>query len=206
MKPKVSAATIRPISTIAAFLRPMYCARMPSGKRISAPARIGTEIMKPFSAALRLKLSLMKGAIAPFRTQIAKQKSKYRKEAARVGQWPALAKDLKSDIGVEGAGWDGSVAEAAAGGLCATGSVRGALAAPCDPSADRGRLAAPADRSSATVPATKHLPCRHLDGACLAWCVLGVPSQERRMTLLPPGSRSRLSRHAEDPCRGSGPA
>ncbi|GIX52692.1 hypothetical protein CQA4T8M7_19480 [Sphaerotilus natans] len=65
----------------------------------------------------------MKGAIAPFRTQIAKQKSKYRKEAARVGQWPALAKDLKSDIGMEGRGWDGSVAARAAGacarqGLC----------------------------------------------------------------------------------------
>ena len=39
---------ISPISTIAALLRPMYCAITPSGKRISAPARMGTEIMNPF--------------------------------------------------------------------------------------------------------------------------------------------------------------
>lgn len=44
---------ISAISTIAAFLRPMYCDSTPSGKRISAPARIGTEIMKPFCAASR---------------------------------------------------------------------------------------------------------------------------------------------------------
>ena len=67
---------IRPISTIAAFLRPMYCASTPSGKRISAPARIGTETMKPFWAAFSPNDSLMNGPIAPLSTQIAKQKSK----------------------------------------------------------------------------------------------------------------------------------
>lgn len=70
------AAMTSPISTIAARLRPMYCASTPSGKRISAPAMIGTEIMKPFWAGESLNSSLMKGAMAPFSTQIAKQKSK----------------------------------------------------------------------------------------------------------------------------------
>ena len=53
----------------------MYCASTPSGKRISAPARIGTETMKPFCAALSWKDSLMNGAIAPLSTQM-QQKSK----------------------------------------------------------------------------------------------------------------------------------
>ena len=61
---------------MAAFLRPMYCDSTPSGKRISAPARIGTDTMKPFWAAVRLNVSLMNGAMAPFSTQMAKQKSK----------------------------------------------------------------------------------------------------------------------------------
>jgi len=74
--PDATPCQSRSISTIAAFLRPMYCDSTPSGKRISAPARIGTDTMKPFWAALSWKLSLMKGAIAPFSTQIAKQKSK----------------------------------------------------------------------------------------------------------------------------------
>ncbi len=74
--PKASATTIRPISTSAAFFRPMYWASTPSGKRINAPARIGTEIMKPFCAAVSWNASLMKGAMAPFKTQTAKQKSK----------------------------------------------------------------------------------------------------------------------------------
>ena len=54
----------------------MYWASTPNGKRMKAPARMGTEIMKPFCAALRWKVSLMKGAMAPLSTQIAKQKSK----------------------------------------------------------------------------------------------------------------------------------
>ena len=54
----------------------MYCASTPSGKRISAPAMIGTETMKPLLAASRWKASLMNGAMAPFSTQTAKQKSK----------------------------------------------------------------------------------------------------------------------------------
>src|SRR4051812_31740538 len=91
---------IRLISTIAAFLRPMYCDSTPSGKRISAPARMGTETMKPFCAADRWKLSLMNGAIAPLSTQMAKQKSKYRKDANSVGQWPERTKVLKLDMGV----------------------------------------------------------------------------------------------------------
>ena len=43
---------------------------------MKAPARIGTEIMKPFCAGVRSKVSLMNGAMAPFNTQMAKQKSK----------------------------------------------------------------------------------------------------------------------------------
>jgi len=54
----------------------MYCDRTPSGNRISAPARMGTDTMKPFCAGVSEKVSLMNGAIAPLRTQIAKQKSK----------------------------------------------------------------------------------------------------------------------------------
>ncbi len=42
------------ISVIAAFLRPIYWARIPSGKRISAPARIGSEIMNPVWAGVSL--------------------------------------------------------------------------------------------------------------------------------------------------------
>ncbi len=54
----------------------MYCDSTPSGKRISAPARIGTDSMKPFCAASSWKVSLMNGPMAPLSTQIAKQKSK----------------------------------------------------------------------------------------------------------------------------------
>ena len=41
------------ISTSAAFLRPMYCDITPSGKRISAPARVGSEIMKAACCGVR---------------------------------------------------------------------------------------------------------------------------------------------------------
>ena len=98
-----SAITISPISTMAAFLRPMYCDNTPSGKRIKAPASIGTEIMKPFWAGESPYSSLMKGPMAPLSTQTAKQKSKYKNEAARVGQWPERKKVLKFDMG----GWCG---------------------------------------------------------------------------------------------------
>jgi hypothetical protein len=47
-KPTARPMEMRPISTCAAFLRPMYCERMPSGNRIRAPAMTGTEIMNPF--------------------------------------------------------------------------------------------------------------------------------------------------------------
>ena len=52
--PTTSASTIRPISTMAAFLRPIYWASTPSGKRMIAPARIGSEIMKPVWAGVSL--------------------------------------------------------------------------------------------------------------------------------------------------------
>ena len=35
----------------------MYCASTPSGKRISAPARMGTDSMKPFCAGVSWKAS-----------------------------------------------------------------------------------------------------------------------------------------------------
>ncbi len=70
------ASSIIDISTMAAFLRPMYCDRMPSGKRMNAPANVGTETIKPVCAALNLKLSEMNGPIAPFKTQTANEKSK----------------------------------------------------------------------------------------------------------------------------------
>ena len=89
---------IRPISTMAAFLRPMYCDSTPSGKRISAPAMIGTDTMKPFCAASSWNASPMKGAIAPFSTQIAKVKSKYKKAANSVGGCPAFRNVLKLAI------------------------------------------------------------------------------------------------------------
>src|SRR3989304_3466608 len=92
------AANINPISTSAAFFLPIYWDKTPSGKRISAPDIIGTEIINPFCAGLRLKYSLINGAMAPFSTQIAKQKSKYRNEANNVGGCPAFKKVLKFAI------------------------------------------------------------------------------------------------------------
>jgi hypothetical protein len=47
---------------------------LPSGKRISA--RVGTDTINPVFAALRWKASEMKGPMAPFKTQMAKEKSK----------------------------------------------------------------------------------------------------------------------------------
>ncbi len=41
------------ISTIAAFFLPMYCERTPSGKRMNAPASVGTETIKAICAGLR---------------------------------------------------------------------------------------------------------------------------------------------------------
>ena len=75
-KPNSRAMTIRTISTSVAFLRPMYCDSRPRGKRMRAPATMGTESIRPFCAALSPKASLMKGAIAPFRTQTAKENPK----------------------------------------------------------------------------------------------------------------------------------
>ena len=42
------------ISTSVAFLRPMYCASTPRGKRISAPAKMGMDSITPFCAGERL--------------------------------------------------------------------------------------------------------------------------------------------------------
>jgi len=67
---------IIPISTRAAFFRPMYWETIPRGKRISAPAMTGTAIMTPFWEASNPNSAEMKGAMAPLSTQMAKQKSK----------------------------------------------------------------------------------------------------------------------------------
>src|SRR3989337_3469378 len=85
-----------PISTNAAHFLPMYCARTPRGKRKSAPDIIGTEIIKPFCAGVKPNCSLMNGDMAPFKTHIAKQKSKYRSAIKSVGQWPDFQNPLSS--------------------------------------------------------------------------------------------------------------
>ena len=52
----------------------MYWATFPSGKRMMAPAKMGTESMKPTWAGLRLEATLwMNGAMAPFITQTPQQ-------------------------------------------------------------------------------------------------------------------------------------
>ena len=94
-KPNSMATAIKPISTSVAFLRPMYCDSKPSGKRISAPAMMGTDSISPFSAGLRLKVSEMKGAMAPLSTQMQQENEKYRNAAKRVGECPDLRNCLK---------------------------------------------------------------------------------------------------------------
>ena len=64
------------ISTSVAFLRPMYCARMPSGKRMSAPAKMGMDSIMPICVGVSWKLSRMNGAMAPLITQTAHEKPK----------------------------------------------------------------------------------------------------------------------------------
>ena len=83
--PNSMAAAINAISTSVAFLRPMYCDSKPSGKRISAPAMMGMDSIKPFCAGLRLKVSEMNGAIAPLSTQMQHEKEKYKNAAPNVG-------------------------------------------------------------------------------------------------------------------------
>ena len=73
----------------------MYCDSTPSGKRISAPAMMGTDSIRPFCAGVRWKVSLMNGAIAPFSTQMQHENAKYRKAANSVGAWPVRRKFLK---------------------------------------------------------------------------------------------------------------
>src|SRR3989337_432594 len=90
---------IWPISTRAAYLLPMYWAKSPRGKRMRAPEIIGIEIMKPCWAGDRPNSSEMNGAMAPFITQMAKQKSKYRKDTKSVGGCPDFKKVLKPPIG-----------------------------------------------------------------------------------------------------------
>ncbi len=51
-RPNSMAPQISAISTSVAFLRPMYCASTPSGKRISAPAKMGMESIRPFCEAV----------------------------------------------------------------------------------------------------------------------------------------------------------
>src|SRR3972149_7213202 len=86
------------ISAIAAHFLPIYCARTPRGKRKSAPDIIGTEIIKPFCAGVKPKVSAMNGDMAPFMTHIAKQKSKYRNAIKSVGQCPDFQNPLSSSI------------------------------------------------------------------------------------------------------------
>ena len=61
----------------------------PYGNLMNAPAKIGTESMKPFCAAVRLNVLTMKGTMASLSTQVAK-KSKYKKAASTVGHWSDL--------------------------------------------------------------------------------------------------------------------
>ncbi len=77
---------MRLISTSAARLRPMYCDRIPSGKRSSAPAKTGIDSISPFWLPVRCSSSAMKGAIAALSTQIMKQKSKYSRAVSSVGR------------------------------------------------------------------------------------------------------------------------
>ena len=70
------AKKIPAISTSVAFLRPMYCARMPSGKRMSAPAKMGMDSIMPICVGVSWKLSRMNGAMAPLITQTAHEKPK----------------------------------------------------------------------------------------------------------------------------------
>ena len=70
------ATMMHDISTSAAFLRPMYCDITPSGNRIRAPAKVGSEIINAACCGVRLYDFVMNGAIAPLSTQTAKQKSK----------------------------------------------------------------------------------------------------------------------------------
>ncbi|MEO8151450.1 MAG: hypothetical protein ABI605_00160 [Rhizobacter sp.] len=60
---------------------------------------IGIDSIKPFCEGDKWKVSLMKGAIAPFKTQMQQEKQKYRKEANKVGACPVLRKLLKPDTG-----------------------------------------------------------------------------------------------------------
>ena len=54
----------------------MYCASTPSGKRISAPAKIGIDSISPFCAGESCSDSLMNGAIAPLSTQMQHENAK----------------------------------------------------------------------------------------------------------------------------------
>ena len=53
-KPNNKARAIKTISTSVAFLRPMYCDKMPRGNLIKAPAKMGIDSISPFCAGLRL--------------------------------------------------------------------------------------------------------------------------------------------------------
>ena len=66
----------------------MYCEQMPSGKRISAPAMMGMDSIKPFYAGLGLNVSEMKGAIATWSTQMQHENEKHKNAANSEGAWP----------------------------------------------------------------------------------------------------------------------
>ena len=53
---------------------------------------MGIESIKPFCAGLKLNVSEMKGAIAPFKTQMQHENEKYKNAANRVGECPLFKK------------------------------------------------------------------------------------------------------------------
>ena len=53
---------------------------------------MGMDSIRPFCAGLRLKVSEMKGAMAPLSTQMQHENEKYKKAANSVGAWPDFKK------------------------------------------------------------------------------------------------------------------
>lgn len=55
-------------------------------------ARMGMDSISLFCAGLRLNVSEMKGAMAPFNTQKQQENEKYKNAAKSVGEWPLFKK------------------------------------------------------------------------------------------------------------------
>src|SRR5271170_2290605 len=79
---------------IPAFLAPTRSTNSPSKIRKQAPARIGSATMNPFCSAERFSDSPICAPRGPSTVQTMKLKSKYKKAARSVGQWPEF---LRSD-------------------------------------------------------------------------------------------------------------